>query len=621
MAKFTHTKNISEPFGMYRAESLKAAVYELFFMPSYFPELETPRACVLLGGRGTGKTTVLKCLSYEGKDQLERRKTDPEKPEHWAYYGFYHKINTNRVAAFEGPELTKRQWSKVFGHYINVVFCNEVIKFAEWYKEKHNTAATLQPNVCEEVSASLFAGAARTQSELALEVRSSLRKFERLLNNLSKDDLPEMSVQGQPIDDLCEALLQLPQFKDKSFFFIIDEFENLLDYQQIILNTLIKHCGEFYTFKVGIKELGWRQRATQNTNEQLVSPADYERIDIGQRLDDRTFKEFAENVCLIRAKQEATLGPLQTLDELLPSMDVNQESDRLGVGEKAKIIREDWARQGIARKKTDKLSDLEVYFTDFWVENKRMSPGEVLDERHGDPKKWKDRFENYRFSMLFTIKNKKSSISKYYCGWLTYVLLANGNIRYLLELVGRSIQLNKKNKSAPFPISPEIQTQAAHYVARKNFLELEGLSIHGAQLTKLLLGLGSVFESLASSPKGHAPEYTQFHFADNEVLSDKVRELLEAAVMHLALVRTDSSKRMSLETRSSDYAIHPIFAPFFRYSYRRKRKITLKGEHIDGLISDPKKFIKIVTSRHISELSEGQLQQMPLFREFNNNGR
>ncbi|MEQ9208969.1 MAG: hypothetical protein RLN96_03860, partial [Pseudomonadales bacterium] len=199
-----------------------------------------------------------------------------------------------------------------------------------------------------------------------------------------------------------------------------------------------------------------------------------------------------------------------------------------------------------------------------------------------------------------------------------YVLLANGNIRYLLELVGRSIQLNRKHGLVDVPISEEIQTRAAVSVAKKNLSELEGLSVNGAQLTKLLLGLGKVFEALASHPQGHAPEYTQFHFMDNEVLSSDVRELLESAVMHLALVRTESSKRMEFETRTSDYAVHPIFSPFFEYSYRRKRKIVLKGAQISGLIAEPKKFIQEIISKHGVEQSDEHPQQMQLFEAFFN---
>lgn len=610
---------VSEPFGMYRAESLKAAVYDLFSMPSYFPELETNRACVLLGGRGTGKTTVLKCLSYDGKYQLEQRKENPSQPINWPYFGFYHKVNTNRVTAFSGPELSDRQWAKVFGHYINVIFCNEVLKFAEWYREKNGDVPSLGADICNEISASLFAGEANSQSELASQVRKCLRRFEGLLNNLSPEELPSLSIQGQPIDDLCEALLDLPQFKQKSFFFIVDEYENLLDYQQVILNTLIKHCGEFYTFKVGIKELGWRERATLNENEQLVSPADYERIDIAQRLDAATFKEFAESVCLIRAQQEESLSSISSLEELLPGMTSYEEADRLGVEGRVREIRSRWIKNGVSEKELTDIPNLELYFADFWATSQSLSFEEVLTERHLHSRKWKERFDNYRFSMLFTIKNKKSDISKYYCGWQTYVLLANGNIRYLLELVGRSIQLNRRHEAAPFPIEQGIQTRAAVSVAKKNLSELEGLSVNGAQLTKLLLGLGKVFEVFASKPEGHAPEYTQFYFSDNEVLSKDVRGLLDSAVMHLALVRTESSKRMEFETRSSDYAVHPIFSPFFQFSYRRKRKVLLKGEHISGLVSEPKKFIENIVLKHGVEQIDEHPQQMQLFEDYYKN--
>ena len=76
---------LAEPFRMYRAEYLKEAVYELFARPAYFPELETPRPCVLIGGRGTGKTTVLKCLSYDGKYALEARDGASPSVREWPY--------------------------------------------------------------------------------------------------------------------------------------------------------------------------------------------------------------------------------------------------------------------------------------------------------------------------------------------------------------------------------------------------------------------------------------------------------------------------------------------------------------------------------------------------------
>ena len=66
----------SELFGSYKAEWLKERIFDLFTEPSYFPELAAASPSVLLGGRGTGKTTVLRCMSYEGRFALA--KNDPQ---------------------------------------------------------------------------------------------------------------------------------------------------------------------------------------------------------------------------------------------------------------------------------------------------------------------------------------------------------------------------------------------------------------------------------------------------------------------------------------------------------------------------------------------------------------
>jgi hypothetical protein len=42
------------------------------------------------------------------------------------------------------------------------------------------------------------------------------------------------------------------------------------------------------------------------------------------------------------------------------------------------------------------------------------------------------------------------------------------------------------------------------------------------------------------------------------------------------------------DTKDYDYMVHPVFAPFFVFSYRRKRKIGLKSSTILRLVSNPR---------------------------------
>src|SRR5690348_8206849 len=123
---------LSRLLGLYKAEWLNGELFELFTEPGYFGSLETTRPCVLMGGRGTGKTTVLRGLSYEGQFALAGE--DPVKVQQWTYFGLYYRVNTNRVTAFRGPELTEDKWCTYFGHYVNLVFCQLMLEFCLWYE-------------------------------------------------------------------------------------------------------------------------------------------------------------------------------------------------------------------------------------------------------------------------------------------------------------------------------------------------------------------------------------------------------------------------------------------------------------------------------------------------------
>src|SRR4051794_23335312 len=82
---------LSKLFGSYKAEWLDEELYRLFVQPAYFPELLTTRPCVLIGGRGTGKTTVLRGLSYIGQYEIRSRPTNFVEVS--PYLGLYFKVN------------------------------------------------------------------------------------------------------------------------------------------------------------------------------------------------------------------------------------------------------------------------------------------------------------------------------------------------------------------------------------------------------------------------------------------------------------------------------------------------------------------------------------------------
>ncbi len=616
----------SDILGLYKAEWLNGKLFDFFNEPGYFNELKTARPCVLIGGRGTGKTTVLRGLSYQGQFALRNKGVSDIND--WSFFGLYLRINTNRVTAFRGPELSEDKWGIYFAHYINLSLCQLMLEFAIWYQEKTNSEITINKSDWRKLLATLNLQKSGINSleSFQEEIEVLLLEFEAAINTVIDTPPKNLSMQGAPIDALASALLSSPQLRGKQFFFLIDEYENFEDYQQKLLNTIIKHSNSNYTFKIGVRELGWRQRETLNSNEVLTSPADYAKINISDVLNTQRFPTFAQKVIEGRVNFALSKSgqPNIKVQTLFPKLKgVDEAALLLGPEGRKKLIEE--LETSLDKGDFNKAISLNIgelffikYFSEQVEKNETFSSG-VLS-RLSNPNVWKDRVNNHLYASLFSIKQGKPGIRKYYCGWDTYLALANGNIRYLLELVHAALlrHLEKCSDDELGPISYEIQTKAAEDVGKKNLSELEGLSVDGAKLTKLLLSLGRIFQVMAGDPAGHTSEVTQFRLLDQPgEVDERVERLLKQAVMHLALVRKPGSKLTDeTDTKDYDYMIHPIFAPFFVFSHRQKRKMSIPGERFLELVDSPRKAIKEVLERNNRKEEQPLPDQLQLFGSF-----
>lgn len=621
-------KKLNESFGSYRAEWLKGKIFDLFAEPSYFTALQDNRPCILEGGRGTGKTTVLRGLSYQGQYALHKQNIDVFNKSD--FIGIYHRVNTNHVRAFLGGGLSEDNWKKVFGHYFNLIISREIILFLKWYSEIDPNLENLKASSCNLIAKSLhITEECRDLNSLSEQLDLKMYEFQALVNNIGDGNLPKLSMTGDPLKVVTEHVLSLKQFNNKIFFLLLDEYENYEDYQQQIINTLIKHTSENYTFKIGVRELGWRIKHTLNTSELLHDPADYVLFQIERKLTsgESHFSEFAKTVCQQRIRQlfpEESESNNYEIEHALRQMSIEKEAEILNIKNSPYLSKfEDLSDE--YKLKVDNISLLQKFFIAYWGNWHNMSLMEVIDDFVKFPSKWKTRYENYKYDMLFKIRKGrgKSGIQKYYSGWNTYTKLAHGNIRYLMELVYRAYEKHlTADEDLIKPVSYANQTFAAQDVGLKNLMELEGLWKNGAQLTKLLLGFGRIFQVLASQEGKTAPEQNQFSIENSESITPECQELLTAAVMNLALVRSPGNK-LTEDTHTKDYiyAIHPIYSAFFVFSHRKKRKIIVKQEDILDIIHKPKTMIKEILANSENLSSEEFVPlptQMKLFEGFYN---
>jgi hypothetical protein len=402
----------------------------------------------------------------------------------------------------------------------------------------------------------------------------------------------KLSLAGAPIKLLTEYAVGLAHLKGKIFYILLDEYENFENYQQISINSLIKHCTDNFTFKIGVREMGWRVRHTLNPHEHLQASADYILFSIERELKkDNSFKDFAKNICQQRIKslirgqeQQATYD----IADHLKCYSIEEEATVLGV-EKAEFVIAVQKSPFYKKSNLEKRPLLFLFLIGYWAKTHSQTIDNVIADYIAHPQKWNGRYGNYKYEMLFKIRRGRGSvgIQKYYAGWETFILLAAENIRRLMELVCKTYEQHLQNGGDIMaPIAPKIQTEAAMEIGKKNIMELESLWEDGAKLTKLLFGMGRVFNILAREDTKHAPEINQFTIEKSRDTSKECQELINAAVMNLALIREYGTKLGETETKDFTYSIHPIYAPFFVYSHRKKRKIILTEMQVFGLIKD-----------------------------------
>ena len=600
---------LDELFGSFRAEWLNEKIFRFFTAPSYFTALKSNRPCVLIGGRGTGKTTVLRGLSYQGQYALNEH--NMAKFDKNPYIGIYFRCDTNHMHAFSGKGIEKEEWVKIFAHYFNLIFTAEVLFFLDWHKQRCPEDETLSEHACRLVAISLHLGNdIHDFKNLFKSLEEAMYGFQAEVNNIADGNMPRLSMAGDPIKIVTEQALKLRQFQGKSFYLLVDEYENLLDEQQQVVNTLLKHTPESYNIKIGVREMGWRVRYTLNEQELVNDPADYVKFNIVDEFtsdNSEKFVSFASEVCQLRIK------------ELLEgeSEDYKIEDALTNMTNKAVCDYEQKNKINL------NVTPLYKFYLAYWADTHNDLLESTIKDFLAHEAAWNARYDNYRYSLLFKIRSGRGmgGIQKFYSGWSTFVKLANGNIRYLMELVYRSYYLYlQSNGDLKKPVPPEIQTKAARNVGWKNLTELEGTWQNGAQLTRMVQSIGTIFSHMAKDGDNIAPEIVQFEIEGGR--SIRTEELLSAGVMNLALVRMAANKQTGRgSVKEFMYMLHPMFAPFFIYSFRKKRKMAITDAEFLECIDNQKDAVANILSKKNIKLHSDKDDSIQLTFDFNDDDK
>ncbi|MCA9216998.1 MAG: hypothetical protein KDB27_28210, partial [Planctomycetales bacterium] len=310
-----------------RTEEIGYDVWQEYVLPPFFSNLtfgDSKKPRVIVGGRGCGKTMLLRYLSHESTFSLLRPSIDQDALSH---VGLYWRSDTQFASLMQHRGVPTDTWDTAFRHLAAVVLGIELLRSLE------SIARSTCHALSEQDVASLDFGRLHAyridMPSAANDVRDYLEdclaEFESWANNV-RAATPPVFLPGDKFLKRMVALIQqqLPTIDPLVFFVYIDEFENLAEYQQRIINTWMKHSEPPLIFNVATKRNGFKTYSTDGS-ESLSATHDYRCLDLENFDLEREFPVFAGEILLLRLQLGGVDIPVINPDQL---RDVEQVASR-----------------------------------------------------------------------------------------------------------------------------------------------------------------------------------------------------------------------------------------------------------------------------------------------------
>jgi hypothetical protein len=644
---------VSKAFAKNRIEELGFDLWGEFVVPLYFEELsidETRKSIIFEGGRGCGKTTLLRYLSHDTQFSPRRALTEENVPNQ---IGLYFRADTHYLRSFRGDAVSDEKWQAVFNHELCLSICLEVCGAIRNMSCTHERVeffqglSTLNISLLED----FVGGIGSNLSHLETFLKQQQAKLVMWLGNTDEGPPPTLLPFKAFLSTFIDLIRkQVKHLSDAVFFVFIDEYENLLPYQMRLINTHLKHAEPPLLFHVAVKRHGMATLETIG-EERLQEPDDFRIEDIEARAA-KTFDLFAaELLCFRLKKRGVNIGPPELSDTWLTSTE-NLEARRSNDAYRKKtlsaartllpglsnvefaqyILADQTLRQSFKKNLEKALKlvapdiDAESFIKDAApVETittlaliyQKKKPNDILQQLDlsvsGQQSGFKSKEWNHHYFLatalyLFMALPRPCVL---YAGFDNFLKLSRGNARHFLELCHQSIVDSGFTAENLSPITLEKQALAAHNASAYALRGVQSAG-NGDRLYSVVSTLGQIFKASQSRPSQSEPERTHFSISDGE-LSKESKGVLNECIKWSVLYSNPETKVKSARFESEEYILNPIFAPHFRISFNKGRRLEIPYPDAELVLLGSKDDLSSLLKRYANSWELTELDQGTLF--------
>ncbi|GAB5532261.1 MAG: hypothetical protein Roseis3KO_40380 [Roseivirga sp.] len=596
----------NNPFAIDRAEHLGDDLYKYYANHPRFEGLLLRKSLIIQGGRGSGKTMFFLYRTFSNR-LLEAREAGNIESfiQELSLIGVHFRADSDFVTAFQHKEV--ENWKDLFALYFNLVIGQ---RLCEVILSLNSILKTNIDDSCLKTISIVLDSQAEIKNYSDLKGFLNVRELEliRFINATSKYERPITATNGYVINQIAKSILAHVELRDKSVHIYVDEYENLLEYQQELINTLIKHPDPAIV-DICMRKSGLKTNSTLAENENISYPDDYNFFDFESIKEDE-YEKILVDICNKRlekywpnsVRNESFFG----IKELLGDYSVESELDYL-VDDKEKYLsslceeiknelagsdlKNDLKKSYDILTNTDDILLLYLNLVLIRRNNKstKLIPQEFENFLNNKSPKYREWIHNNKNAIVYLVAKENRKKKQYY-GFSTFKMLSSGIVRYFLELCENALREAHRNGFSldtlrPLKISE--QTTAARYVSRYRLNDIDTYTPYSTRLRRFVVLLGNIFNRLHLDPNISEPERN--HFQTNyDDLDEEVKKFLNSAELWSVFQRREETKdkSSSIDTNEFEFHLNHIYAPYFEISVRRQRKLNIRSLDLKSLIFD-----------------------------------
>lgn len=594
---------------------------------------DTLMPMIIVGSKGSGKTHVMKFYSYElQKIRLSHEKGHGLKAgfDKESFIGVYMRFSGMNANVFSGQGVSDERWVMLFAYYWEL-FIGETVLTKLIDMQGNGLLGEFDEQGLVNALMGKFLNA-DTKCETLIELNDYLsllqKKLQYEIHNFKTFGKKEPAVEiTLPVSALTYGIPNVlkdyvPYFKDRHILYLFDEYENIDELQQQVIQTLLREKPTSCTIRIGTRPYGIRTLKTIKGIEENIEGSEFEvlRLDDELRSTDR-YSQFMEDICISRLKGvDIELPKKTTLSDYIDNMPTDVLLDNAKRRKSTFNVNKN-LRNDLKKYKPQKLSDDEInvilellaFPDDLVIERasiellyKKIKGKSVnLEADARDIRKQAEayfrkeydkdndiasRLSYYRRDIIDGIARSAHLPIPYY-GFDTLVELSCGTPRTLLRLLKNAFSKQYFNTGEiPFmknnTLSIESQ-QAGIEGAYAWFYEENRIPNDDAGVTDMVRRLGKFLQNVRFSDL--PPQCSIDIFSVNEDgLSPEARKSIQTLLMYSYLVPHGKRRKKNLDNKVSVYKLNSILIPQWELSLEKRGNVELNDDDAE-MIFNPEK--------------------------------